>query len=82
MKAQFEKDVLKGYDIGNNISIHSHIKDPESWFITIRPLNIFGERLCKKDRNTQQIVRYVNSMLHNKLLIVGELISDVKPFIE
>lgn len=76
-----EKDgILKGYDIGKNINIHSHIKDSGSWFLTIRYLNIHGLYLCKKDLTEVEIARNVHIVINNELNIVNELIKEVLPF--
>ena len=80
MIQEIKNGIIKGYEIGKVISIHTHITDPESWFITIRPLQIFGQSLCKKDCTEAEIARYVNVLLHKKLNIVNELIQDVLPF--
>jgi len=42
MKKETKNGKIVGYFIGNNIKIHWHINDADSWFITIRELNIFG----------------------------------------
>lgn len=72
--------ILKGYKIGKAISIHTHVNDPESWFVTISALQIFGQSLCKRDCTEAEIARYVNVLLHKKLNIVNDLIKDVVPF--
>jgi len=79
MEKEIKNGILKGYEIGKAISIHTHINDPESWFVTIRPLQIFSESLCKKECSEDEIARYVNVLLHKKLNIVNELIRDVLP---
>jgi hypothetical protein len=80
MKKEIKNGVLKGYEIGNSILIHSHLKDPESWFLTIRSLEIFGLRLCKKDCREQDIARYVNVLLNKKLKVVNELVEDLSKY--
>lgn len=80
MEKVIKNGVIKGYEIGKAISIHSHIADPDSWFITIRPLQIFSDSLCKKDCNEIEIATYVNTLLHKKLDKVNELINDVVLF--
>ena len=80
MEKEIKNGIIKGYEIGKAISIHNHINDPESWFVTIRPLQIFGQSLCKKDCTEAEIARYVNVLLHKKLNIVNELVKDVAPF--
>lgn len=79
MEKEIKNGILKGYEIGKEISIHTHINDPESWFVTIRPLQIFSESLCKKECAEDEIARYINVLLHKKLNIVNELIRDVLP---
>ena len=71
------KDSLK---IGEDILIHNHISDPESWFLTIKNLNISAQRLCGKSCNHTEIARYVNVELSKKLNIVEKLISEVIPY--
>ena len=80
MKKEIKNGIIKGYEIGNSISIHNNINDPDSWFITIRPLQIFGQSLCKKDCTEDEIARYVSVLLHERLNIINKLISDVIPF--
>ena len=80
MKKEFKGNELSGYKIGEYISIHSHINDPESWFLTIRPLNIFGYSLCKKTQTEAEIARYIYLELHKKLNIITALVKDVYPF--
>lgn len=74
------KKEMNGYEIGENISIHGHINDPKSWFITCRPLQIFGKRLCKKSLNKQEIARCVYQMLHNKRAVIHEIMNQVHPY--
>jgi hypothetical protein len=80
MKSKIEKGIIQGYEIGELISIHKHLSDPESWFVTIRPLAIFAQSLCKKDCTEQEIARCVSDILHNKFIIISQLIKDVTPF--
>jgi hypothetical protein len=80
MKKSIKNGIIKGYEIGESVSIHCHINDPESWFVTIRNLKIFAESLCKKDCTESEIARYVNVLLHKKLNIVNEIIKDIIPF--
>jgi hypothetical protein len=81
MEKEIKNGIIKGYEIGKAISIHTHITDPESWFVTIRPLQIFGQNLCPKDCTDAEIARYVNVLLRKKLNTVNELIKDVVSFI-
>ena len=80
MKKEYKNDVLSGYNIGDNILVHSHIHCPESWFLTIRPLQIFAQSLCKKDCTEDEIARYINVELHKKQVIINRLIEAVVPF--
>lgn len=77
MRQEIKNGTVVGYEIGKYISIHAHIYDPESWFVTIRPLQIFAQSLCKKDCTESEIARYVNVLLHTKLNIINNLIKDV-----
>ena len=80
MEKIIEKEKHKGYKIGNDILIHRNINDPESWFLTIRPLNVFGKRLCPLNSNEQEIARYINVILHKELNVLNETIEQVIPF--
>lgn len=80
MEKEIKKGVLVGYKIGEQISVHNNINDPESWFITIRPLQIFGDSLCKKERTEAEIARIINVLLHKKLNTLNAIIQDVLPF--
>lgn len=80
MEKEIKNGVIKEYRIGKGISIHSNIYDPESWFITIRQLEIFSQSLCKKDCTEPEIARYVNILLHARLNIINELINEVMPY--
>ena len=71
---------MNGYEIGQNISIHGHINDPESWFITCRPLQIFGKRICKKSLNKREIAKEVYSMLNRKKSVIHEIMDAVHPY--
>jgi len=56
MEKIFKKDgTLSGYEF-DNISIHCHINDPDAWFITIRSLSIFGERLAPKTTSENELI--------------------------
>ena len=81
MEKEFKNGKLSGYKIGKDVLIHSHINDPESWFLTIRPMEIFGKTLCSKSCTEPEIARYINLKLHEKLNVVKQIISDVVPFI-
>lgn len=80
MTKEIKKGILVGYKIGESISIHNNINDPESWFVTIRPLHIFGDSLCKKECTESEIARYVNVLLNKRLNILNEIIKELIPF--
>lgn len=80
MKKEFKKGQHDGYKIGEHILIHSHINDPESWFLTIRPLNIFGKSLCKKTYSEPEIARYVHVEINKISNIVNKFIEEIVPF--
>jgi len=80
MKKTFKKAEHTGFEIGNHILIHGNIHDPESWFLTIRPLQIFGESLCKKSCTEDEIARYINVRLRKNLFAIETLIKEVIPF--
>jgi hypothetical protein len=80
MKKTFKKEIHNGYEIGNYVLIHENINDPESWFLTIRPLSIFGESLCKKTCSESEIARYINVRLHKDLNTINSLIKEVVQF--
>jgi hypothetical protein len=77
MEKDIKNGIIEGYEIGKSISIHTHISDPESWFVTIRPIQLFGQSLCKKDCTEAEIARYVNVLLHKKRNLLNELIKEV-----
>lgn len=80
MEKEFENGIFIGYKIGKFISVHTHISDPESWFVTIWKLKIFSETLCKKDCTEAEIARYVHLLLNDKRNTVYDVIKDVVPF--
>jgi hypothetical protein len=75
-----KKGSIVGYSIGRNIIIHLRLSDPESWFVTIRVFRIFGQSLCKKTCNKAEIARYINVLLHEKLVILDKLVKELLPF--
>lgn len=80
MKKVYKKGSCVGYAIGKDILIHGNFIDTKSWFITIKPLEIYGERLCEVDCNEQEIARYINLRLRKSLSIVNGLIDEIIPF--
>jgi len=80
MKKVFKKEYHEGYEIGEHISIHRHITDPESWFVTIRPLQMFGEQLCKINCTEAEIARYLNLKLSINAELIELFIKQIIPF--
>lgn len=77
MEKTFENNVHTGYTIGNSISVHWHISDPDSWFLTIRTLQIYGFPLCKKSCTESEIARYINVILQSQKSVLNGLIEDI-----
>lgn len=77
MEKEIKNGVIKGYEIGLAISIHSHINDPESWFVTIRPLRVFAESICKKTCTEQEIVNHLNDFMIKKRDALSAILKDV-----
>lgn len=78
MKAEKDKNGnIKEYEIGNSICIHRHISDPENWKVTIRPLNIFAETLCKINTDEKEIPKYVKAILIKNRIRIDGLIKDI-----
>lgn len=80
MKKTYEKEKHTGYEIGKSILIHGHITDPESWFVIIKPIEIFSKGLCKKTCTEAEIARHINVLLHSELNIIEKLIKEITPF--
>jgi hypothetical protein len=80
MKKEIKDGILKGFEIGEEITIHANIYDTENWYVTIRKLKVFCEFLCKRNCTEAEIARYVNVLLHKKIETINELIKDVIPF--
>lgn len=80
MKQRFRKEEFEGYDIGEHIQIHGHVTDPESWFVTIRPIQMYGERLCSKKYTEAEIARYLNLKLSKQANLIESFINKVIPF--
>lgn len=80
MKKTYEKEEHTGYEIGRNILIHNHIHDPESWFVTIKPIEIFSKDLCKKTCTEAALARHINVLLHSELNVIEQLIKEITPF--
>jgi len=80
MKNKFRKEEHEGYDIGEYIQIHRHISDPENWFVTIRPLQMFGDKLCGIQCTEAEIARYLNLKLCKQSDFIKSLIKEVIPF--
>lgn len=75
MKKTFNKlGEHNGYEIGKDISIHSHITDPESWFLTIRPLEVYGRSICRKSATEEDILKVVKSVISTKIRIAESIL--------
>jgi len=81
MEKTFKKEIHSGYKFENGIEVHSHINDPQRWFLTIRELNIFGQGLCDKSCSDSEIARYVFVKIMTKANIVEKCKKAVYPFI-
>lgn len=80
MKEEYTRGAFSGYRIGNDMLIHSHINDPESWFLTVRKLDIFALRICSKSVEKHVLARLAYTVLSDKADLVAQLMSEVKPF--
>jgi hypothetical protein len=79
MEKTFNKEKHIGYKIGEDISIHCHINDPESWFLTIRKLSIHGDYLCEKTCTEEEIARYIHVKIIEIYNTINELLTLVLP---
>ena len=77
MRKTFERDEHSGYDIGENISVHAHIHDPESWHLTIRRLEMFGLPLCSKDSSEDHIVKCIKEIISERLSEINSIVNEV-----
>lgn len=65
--------VHKGYSFGD-VSVHNHVDDPDTWFVTVRSMGLFTERLCPKLYSEAQIVESLKLLIeklrsnHDKIL--------------
>lgn len=81
MKEQYKNEKLIGYNIGKNIRIHSHIDDPKSWFLSIKGINIFGERLCDKSASKTDMSDHIYRKLNKHRYTYTQLIEEVLPLL-
>jgi hypothetical protein len=81
MKPEYKNDQLSGYLIGDNIRVHSHIDDPNFWFLTIRKAEIFSKRLCSKQAEPREIAKIISVEIRGKIEGLIKLVKDVEPFI-
>ena len=51
------------YKLGKHIFIHSNNLDPDSWYLTIRPLFIINESLCSKEYTEGNIINKIRDLL-------------------
>lgn len=81
MKKQTKNGVVDSYSIGEKISIHKNIYDPEKWHLTIRDLDIFAMPLCKLTSTETEIRVAIAKELDNRTnklnSIHSLLISDI-----
>ena len=80
MKKTFKNQIHTGYEFENEIQVHSHISDPQRWFLTIRELDIFGKNLCDKSCSESEVARYVFQLIVKKSLQVDKCKNAVSPF--
>lgn len=65
---------------GRDIYVHEYFIDKESWYLTIRKLQIHGIYLCKKTCTNEEIARYINVRLHENLNTLNSIIKEITPF--
>lgn len=80
MEKTYKKEIHDGYKIGKDILIHDHINDRDSWFLTCRPLRVYGEQLCSKSCSEAEIARYTNLFLIHEKSKIQYLIGLVERF--
>jgi len=68
------------YIIGNYIVVHSSDKNPDSWFLTARILDIYEMEICSKKCNKKEISNYICLNLLRKQNIMNEIVSDALEF--
>jgi hypothetical protein len=76
MEKTYTKGTHTGYKIGNDIFIR-HIYDPESWFLTVRSIQIYANSLCKKTCSEQEIKDKIKFLLQAKWDWIGGLLKDI-----
>jgi hypothetical protein len=75
------RGIEHGFTVNGHVSIHGHIHAPEDWHLTCRPLQIFGERICKKgDLKPEQVIVEVRKMLEARRADFDRFISQLRPF--
>lgn len=78
MKKIIKQGKHTGYAIGKDVEIHEHIHYPEDWMLTVRPLQIYSERLCSKDCSDVKIRKYVLDKLNAKREVIEKIISSLE----
>lgn len=63
---------VTSYEV-EGILIHGYIHDPESWYVTIRSLDIHRYRLCEKSQSFGTMLDKVDRVLKQKSLLIEEL---------
>ena len=81
MKPEYKNGEISAYSIGENIRVHSHVDDPDYWFLTIRKAEIFSKRLCSKQTEPREIAKIISIEIRDKIEGLIKLVKDVEPFI-
>ena len=68
------------YEVGEHIKIHRHISDPDSWFLTVKPLGIVTQRLCKVDLRKDEIARHAYRAIIKVKTLASDLGTDIYPY--
>ena len=73
MKETYREIKHSGYEIeGTDIKIHTHILDPDSWHLSIRPLKIYSEPLCSKECTKEEIARHINVLITKRINLLAQ----------
>jgi hypothetical protein len=81
MKPEYKNGEISAYSIGENIRVHSHVDDPDYWFLTIRKAEIYSERLCARQTEPREIAKIISIEIRDKIERLIKLAKDVEPFI-
>jgi len=71
-----------GYTIGdkNEVEIHNNIQDPDTWYITCRPLSIFSESLCPKDLPATKVAAFAFQRVKVIFYKAQELLAEIQKY--